>query len=99
MIIFKHFIIVLREISINNVLEFFSFGDYNFYLKFGLKKIRRYEIIENRIYIRGEFTGIKCKTAILLYCFHTADVLHIFALYTLLGPGISFYRKSKETKL
>ena len=33
----------------------------------------------------------KCKTAILLYCFHTAGVL----LYSLLGPGISFYRKSK----
>ena len=25
----------------------------------------------------------------------TADVLHIFMLYNLLGPGISFYRKSK----
>ena len=37
----------------------------------------------------------KCKTAILLYCFHTAGVLHIFMLYNLLGPGISFYRKSK----
>ena len=50
---------------------------------------------ENRIYIRGEFTRKKCKTAILLYCFHTAGVLHIFMLYNLLGPGISFYRKSK----
>ena len=28
----------------------------------------------------------KCKTAILLYCFHTAGVLHIFMLYNLLGP-------------
>ena len=37
----------------------------------------------------------KCKTAILLYCFHTAGVLHIFMVYNLLGPGISFYRKSK----
>ena len=36
---------------------------------------------ENRIYIRGEFTRKKCKTAILLYCFHTAGVLHIFVLY------------------
>jgi len=27
----------------------------------------------------------KCKTAILLYCFHTAGVLHIFALYNILG--------------
>ena len=26
---------------------------------------------------------------------HTAGVLHIFMLYNLLGPGISFYRKSK----
>jgi len=50
--------------------------------------------IENRIY-REEFTGKKCKTAILLYCFHTAGVLHIFILYNLLGPGISNYRKSK----
>jgi len=41
---------------------------------------------ENRIYIRVEFTRKKCKTAILLYCFHTAGVLHIFALYNLLGP-------------
>ena len=50
--------------------------------------------IENRIY-REEFTRKKCKTAILLYCFHTAGVLHIFMLYNLLGPGLSFYRKSK----
>ena len=48
---------------------------------------------ENRIYIRVEFTRKKCKTVILLYCFHTADVIHIFVLYNLLGPGISFYRK------
>ena len=49
-----------------------------------------------RIYIRGEFTRKKCKTAILLYCFHTAGgVLNIFMLYNVLGPGISFYRKSK----
>jgi len=51
--------------------------------------------IENRIYIRVEFTRKKCKTAILLYCLHTAGVLHIFMLYNLLGPGISFHRKSK----
>ena len=37
---------------------------------------------ENRIYIRVEFTLKKCKTAILLYCYHTAS-------------GTSFYRKSK----
>ena len=42
-----------------------------------------------------EFTRKKCKTAILLYCFHTANVLLIFALYNLLGPGTSFYRKSE----
>ena len=54
-----------------------------------------YTSIENRIYIRGEFTRKKCKTAILLYCFHTACVLHIFMLYNLLGAEISFYRKSK----
>ena len=51
-------------------------------------------IIENRIY-REEFTRKKYKTAILLYCFHTAGVLQIVMLYNLLGPGISFYRKSK----
>ena len=56
---------------------------------------RKVLTIENRIYIRGEFTRKKCKTAILLYCFHTAGVVHIFMLYNLLGPGISFYRKSK----
>ena len=39
--------------------------------------------IENRIY-REELTRKKCKTAILLYCFHTAGVLHIFMLYNLL---------------
>ena len=50
--------------------------------------------IENRIY-REEFTRKKCKTAILLYCFHTAGVLHIFMLYNLLGPGTLFYKKSK----
>ena len=52
---------------------------------------------ENRIYIRMEFTRKKCKTAILLYCFHTAGILHIFMPYNLLGPGIPFYRKSKIT--
>ena len=50
--------------------------------------------IENRIY-REEFTRKKCKTAILLYCFHTAGVLHIFMLYNLLGPGISFIENLK----
>ena len=60
---------------------------------FELWKLRSI-LIENRIY-REEFTRKKCKSAILLYCFHTAAVLHIFMLYNLLGPGISFYRKSK----
>ena len=50
---------------------------------------------ENRIYIRVEFTRKKCKTAILLYYFHTAGVLHIFVLYRLLGPGPSFYKNLK----
>jgi len=45
---------------------------------------------ENIIYFRGEFTRNNCKTAILLYCFHTAGVLHVFTLYNLLGPEISF---------
>jgi len=53
------------------------------------------KVKENRIYIREEFTRKKCKTAILLYCFHTAGVLRIFVLFNLLGPGTSFYRKSK----
>ena len=48
----------------------------------------------NRIYTRKEFSRKKCKPAILLYCFHTAGELHIF-VYNLLGPGTSFYRKSK----
>ena len=29
------------------------------------------------------------------YCFHPAVVLHIFALYDLLSPRTSFYKKSK----
>ena len=48
---------------------------------------------ENKIYIRVEFTRKKCKNV--LYFFHTAVVLYIFALNNLLGPGTSFYRKSK----
>ena len=46
-------------------------------------------------YIERNLLEKKCKTANLLYCFHTAGVLHIFMLNNLLGPGISFYRKSK----
>ena len=43
----------------------------------------KYTVIakENRIYIRGELTIKKCKTAILLYCFHIAGVLHICYAY------------------
>ena len=37
----------------------------------------------------------KCKTAIVLYYFHTAGVFHIFARYNLLGPGTSFYKNLK----
>ena len=53
--------------------------------------------IENRIY-REEFTRKKCKTAILLYCFHTAGVLHIFMLYNLLGPGILLLKENQIMK-
>ena len=36
----------------------------------------------------------KCKTAILLYCFHAACELHTFVLHNLLGPGHIFIRKN-----
>ena len=36
---------------------------------------------ENRIYIRGEFTRKKSRTAILLYCFHTAGVYFTYLCY------------------
>ena len=36
-----------------------------------------------------QFTRKKCKTTILLYCFHTTGVLHICVLNNLLGPGKS----------
>ena len=66
---------------------------------YSLSKILRFSIKrisgkENRIYIRVEFTRKKCKTAILLYWFHTAGVLHIFMLYYLLSRETLFYRKS-----
>ena len=51
--------------------------------------------IENRIYIRGEFTKKSVKWPFCCTCFHTAGILHIFMPYNLLGPRISFYRKSK----
>ena len=66
-----------------------------FTLLWRVRWICTFTAIENRIYIRGEFTRKECITAILLYCFHTTGVLHIFMLCNLLGPGISFYRKSK----
>jgi len=69
-----------------------SFLGSNHFCKFWLKGTVN---IENRIYIRVEFTKKKCKTAILLYCFHTAGILYIIMLYNLFGPGTSFYRKSK----
>ena len=74
----------------------FTFNLFFFTFSFTLPGYNARKVIsmENRIY-REEFTGKKCKTAILLYCFHTAGVLDIFMLYNLLGPGISFYRKSK----
>ena len=53
------------------------------------------DVKENRIYIRVESTKNKCKTAILLYYFHTAGVLHIFTLYNLLGPGHHFIENLK----
>ena len=42
---------------------------------------------------RVELSRKKCKTAILLYCFHTAGVLSTFVLNNLLGSKTSFYRK------
>ena len=37
----------------------------------------------------------KCKTAILLYCFHTPGVLNIFMLYNLLGLEYPFIENLK----
>ena len=60
------------------------------------KPLVELEVKENRIYIWVEFTRKKkFKTAILLYCFHAGDVLHIFVLYNLLGPGTSFLENLK----
>ena len=44
---------------------------------------------------RVELIRKKWKTVILLYCFHTAGVLHIFGLYKLSGPGTYFYNRNK----
>ena len=76
----KMCIILLISTTIETLENSLLFYQYDFLLWYATK--------ENRIYIRGEFTRKKCKTAILLYCFHTAGVLHIFMLYNLLGPGI-----------
>ena len=40
-----------------------------------------YLYLSHRIYVRGEFTRKKCKTAILLYCFHTAGVHDTYLCY------------------
>ena len=77
-----------------NFKKTFKLGLFDLTNKIHSLKYLRSTTIENRIY-REEFTKKRCKTSILLYCFHTAGVLHIFMLYNLLGPGISFYRKSK----
>ena len=45
------------------------------YLRFPIPSITDKE---KRIYTRVEFTRRKCKTAILLYYFRTAGVIHIF---------------------
>ena len=47
----------------------------NSLFKEGHSKSKRIEYI-----LKGNLLEKKCKTAILLYCFHTAGVLHIFML-------------------
>jgi len=61
------------------ILKSFLFLHFKPYLKLTahILKNKRASSIENRIH-REDFTRKKCKTAILLYCFHTAGVLHIF---------------------
>ena len=84
--------------SIMKPAYFIIWFSFNINLRFSIKWCSRAQkviYIENRIYIRVEFTKKKWKTAILLNCFHIAGVLHISALYNLLGPGTSFYWKSK----
>ena len=41
-----------------------------------------FEIKENRICIRVEFTRKKCKTAIFSYCFHTLQVYFTYLRYS-----------------
>ena len=97
----RHFLPNFTNTLLHTIIVDHSSGDLFFSNKIFIGPNLRVNIslnmyigIENRIY-REEFTRKKCKTAILLYCFHTAGVLHIFMLYNLLDPGISFYRKSK----
>ena len=49
-------------------------------LSMSLDDIKDLQLSKRIEYIREEFTRKKCKTAILLYCFHTAGVLHIFMI-------------------
>ena len=62
-----------------NLLQRSNLGILSFYMVYCFN----IPTIENRIYIRGEIARKKCKTAILLYRFHTAGVLHIFMLFNL----------------
>ena len=51
---------------------------------------------ENRIYSRGEYILEKSvKRPLLLYCYHTASVLHIFMLYNLLALEYHFIKNLK----
>ena len=87
-------IILLRKISILHAF-------WQACLKFIIVKMKLYVEKPKRIeyVLKRNFLEKKWKTAILLYCFHTAGLLHIFALYNLWGPGTSFYRKSKMNEL
>ena len=51
---------------------------------------------ENRISVREELSRKKCKTGILLYCSHTAGVLHIFALYNLFIENLKLKLKENH---
>ena len=91
-ILYNFFFPAMKTNACSNFWSFSMFISTDLKYKYTQSK---YRTIDNRIYIRVEFIRKKCKTAILLYCFHTAGVLHMYMLYNLLGPGISFYRKSK----
>ena len=68
------FYVVVRFVLIYLINIYYTVKDFLYHIQSDIAK-------ENRIYIRVEFTRKKCKTAILLYCFHT--VLLIFVLYNL----------------